>query len=88
MYHKKTKDWAKWRNLHSCDDGRGKRTVLLNGQPIRYAIKANIRRGFVVAGMVDDDGLPIFDDAKNEWRTVKLRGKVKVIFDKGGCDVS
>ena len=61
--------------IHTPDDGRGPRVVLLNGKPIGMACYADELRGIV---RVYDDP-PRLDKYKKRILTRTLHGKVEVV---------
>ena len=69
-------------NIHFFGDGRGERSVYLNGKKVERCVFVNIRRGFVKIVACDEAGRLLIDSNGNVV-TKKIRGNVSVRFFHG-----
>jgi hypothetical protein len=62
---------------YTVEAGSGWRATL-DGKQVLYAQEADDVEGYVLALLIDAEGKPIFDRAREEWAIVRREGKVQV----------
>ena len=63
---------------YTVEAGSGWRATL-DGKPVLYAQEADDEAGYVLAPLINANGKPIFDTAREEWAIVRREGKVEIL---------